>query len=146
MIKWANSQPCPFLKGVCHKIFDIHFFHDSNPSRPLIKRLENFRIRFQFHRDIWIFKKLRGVHHTGESSDLKFFITPRCASHRGVRLCGVHPTAESSYTVCIIPRSLTSRCASHCGVNNLPSVCFDPKFYRHYFSVMPEDITMKIIM
>ena len=37
-------------------------FHDSNPSRPLINRLKNFRIRFRFHRDIWIFKKLRGVH------------------------------------------------------------------------------------
>ena len=30
------------LKGVCHEIFDIHFFHDSNPSRPLINRLKYF--------------------------------------------------------------------------------------------------------
>ena len=38
------------LKGVCHEIFDLHFFHDSNPSRPLINRLKYFRIRFR--RDI----------------------------------------------------------------------------------------------
>ena len=28
------------------------FFHDSDPSRPLIKRLKYFRIRFRFRRDI----------------------------------------------------------------------------------------------
>ena len=43
--------------------------------------------------------------------------------------------------VCILPRSQASRCASHRGVSNLPNVCFDPKFYECYFSVMPEDIT-----
>ena len=32
-----------------------------------------------------------------------------CAAHRGVRLCGVHPTAESSSAVCIIPQSLGSQ-------------------------------------
>ena len=48
--------------------------------------------------------------------------------------------------VCIIPRAETQRCASHCGVSSLPSVCLDPKFYHCYFSVMPKDITMKIIL
>ena len=33
-------------KGVCHEIFDLQFFPDSNPSWPLIKRLKYFRIRF----------------------------------------------------------------------------------------------------
>ena len=33
------------LKGVCHEIFDLHFFHDSIQSRPLINRLKYFRIR-----------------------------------------------------------------------------------------------------
>ena len=55
------------------------FFHDSNPSRPLINRLKCFWIRLQFRWDIRIFKKLHG-----------------CASHCGVRLCGVHHTAEAS--------------------------------------------------
>ena len=41
---------------------------------------------------------------------------PRRASHRGVRLRGVHHPAESDSAVCIIPRSQTPRCASHCGV------------------------------
>ena len=35
-------------KGVCHKIFDFHFFHDSNPSRPLINKLEKIEFGFDF--------------------------------------------------------------------------------------------------
>ena len=96
-----------YLKGVCHEMFDLHFFHDSNPSRPLINRLKYFRLLFQFQRDIRIKKKE----------------TPQCASHCGVRLCGVHHTAESSSAVCITLQSQvmkssqkTQRCASHCGV------------------------------
>ena len=41
---------------------------------------------------------------------------PWCASHREVKLCGVLPTAESSSTVCIpprTPRSQAPRYASH---------------------------------
>ena len=45
---------------------------------------------------------------------------PRCASHRGVKLSGVHPTTESSSVVCITPQSQghqmsqkTSLCASN---------------------------------
>ena len=71
--------------------------------------------------------------------------TPRCALYRGVRLHGVHHTAKSSTAVCIPLRSQvmnssqkTPRCASCCGVNNLSSVCFNPKFYKCYFSVMPK--------
>ena len=55
------------LKGQCHEIFDLHFFHDSNPPRPLINRLNYFRILFRFRRDLRIFKKLRSVHHPAES-------------------------------------------------------------------------------
>ena len=131
-----------YLKGVCHEIFDLHFFHDLNPSRPLINRLKYFRIRFRFRQDIRIFKKIRGVkhprlhgvHHTTESSNQNFSkssavcIPPwsqalRCASHRGVKvtkflkkLCGVHPTMESDSAVCFPLQSQTPRCASHSGV------------------------------
>ena len=87
------------------------FFHDLNPSGPLINRLKYFRIRFRFRRDIQILKKLRGVH-------------PMKTKHLK-KLCGVHPTAESDSAVCIIPRSQALQCASHRGVSNLPSVCFD---------------------
>ena len=63
------------LKGVCHKIFDLHFFHDSNPSRPLMKRLKYLRIRFWFRRDI----------RSQNSKNL----TPQCAAHRGVKILGL---------------------------------------------------------
>ena len=43
-------------------------------------------------------------------------LTPQCASHRIVKLRGVHHTAESSSAVCITPRSPTLRCALHRGV------------------------------
>ena len=46
--------------------------------------------------------------------------------------------------VCIILRSQTWRCASHRQVRNFPILCFDPKFYKCYFSVIPEDINIKI--
>ena len=35
-------------------------------------------------------------------------LTPRCDAHRGVKLCGVHPSAESSSAVCITPQSQTA--------------------------------------
>ena len=46
------SEVWTSLKGVCHEIFDLHFFHDLNPSRPLMNRLKYFRILFQFRQDI----------------------------------------------------------------------------------------------
>ena len=83
------------LQGVCHEIFDLQFFHDSNPSGPMTKTLKNFRIHFLFRRDIQIFKKLRGT--------------------------GMHRTADSDSAVCIIPQSQeskmsqkTPRSASYC--------------------------------
>ena len=108
------------LKGMCHNIFYLYFFHDSNPSGPLIKRLKHFRILFRIRRDIWIFKKLHGVHHTVDSDSTVCIKSqdPRCASHRGVWLHDV-------------------QCASWPRVSNLLSVCFDPKFYNSYFSLMP---------
>ena len=36
------------LKGVVHEIFDLNFFHDSNPSGPLINRLSIFELCFDF--------------------------------------------------------------------------------------------------
>ena len=89
------------------------------------------------------------MHYTTESSSTMCIIprrqAPLCASHHGVKLHGVHHTAESSdhkfkknSVVCISPWSQTPRCASHHRVHNLPNVCFDPKFYKFYFSVVPE--------
>ena len=144
------------------------------PYRPLTKRLTYFRTLFPIHRDIRIFKKApQCASHRGDTaesdSDSKGCITlrrqaPRCASHRRVKLCSVHHTAESSdeqfskkicgvhlnaessSAVCIIPRSLTLQCASHRGVLNLSSVCFNRRFYKCYFSVMPKDIHTKLIL
>ena len=107
------------LKVVCHEILHLHFFHDSNPSTPLINRLKYFQILFRFHRDIQIFKKLRCVHPTAESDSVVCIIprsqTPRFASLRGVKLRSVHPSAESSSAVCIALLSRALQCASHCG-------------------------------
>ena len=101
-------------------------FHDSNPSRPLMNRLKYFQIRFQFRWDIWIYKKLHNLDHTVESDSAVCItlrshekkvskITLRCASHRGVRLRGVHPFTESSSTVCITPPShKLVKCLFHC--------------------------------
>ena len=38
----------PFLKGQCHEIFDLYFFHESNPSGPLINRLKWFFLKICF--------------------------------------------------------------------------------------------------
>ena len=92
---------------MCQEIFDLHFYHDSNPSRPLISRLKYLQIRFRFRRDIQIFKKLRSVHHLAESNSAvcitpqsqvikSFKKTLQCASHHGVSLSGVLPTEELS--------------------------------------------------
>ena len=62
------------LKGVCHEIFDLYFFDDSNLSGPLINRLVYFRIWFRFRQDI-------------RSQSLKNS-TPQCAWHRGVKIFG----------------------------------------------------------
>ena len=52
--------------------------------------------------------------------------TLRCASHRRVRLHGVHHTAESDSTVCYTPWSQAPQCASYHGVkgtNFLKKLC-----------------------
>ena len=69
--------------------------------------------------DIFKLVWLQGGHPTAESSStvcipalsqvIKFSqIAPGCASHRGVKLCGVLPTVESSSPVCITPCSQTA--------------------------------------
>ena len=62
------------LKGGCHEIFDLHFFHDSDPSRLLLNRLKYSIFEFFFDfTEIFDYKvrkiRLRGVHDTAE---LKF--------------------------------------------------------------------------
>ena len=112
------------LKGVSHDIFDLHIFHDSNPSRPLINRLKYFRILFQFHWDIQTFKELHDVHPTVESDSTVSIPlqsqAPQCASYHGDWLCSVPWESQT----CLF---------------------FYPKFYKCYFYVMPKDINMKCI-
>ena len=142
------------LKGSVLRDFWAPFFHDLNPSRPLINMLKYFRIRFRFRWYIRILKKLRGVHHTAESSTSVCIISlsqaPRCTSHHRVKWF------LTNSAVCIPPRAelravhytsgsdSTVWCTLH-NAHTLPSVCFDQKFYKCYFSVMPEDINVKII-
>ena len=123
------------LKGVCHEIFDLHFFHDWNPSRPIIKQDKIFSNSVSIL-PRWIKKwtprcashhrvRLCGVLHTAVESSSAVCITLRsqgyqlsqktllCVSRCRVKLRGVLPTAESSSAVCITPRSQTA----HRGVN-----------------------------
>ena len=37
---------------ICHKSFDLYFFHESNPSGPLIDRLKWFFLKIRFCQDI----------------------------------------------------------------------------------------------
>ena len=39
------------LKGQCHKIFDLYYFPESNPSGPLIKKLKWFRLKIKIFRE-----------------------------------------------------------------------------------------------
>ena len=111
------------IKGSVSRDFWPPFFHDSNPSSPLINRLKYFQMQFWFCWDFRIFKKLRSVHHTAESSSAVCIIA-----------WGVHPSVESwkkvskITSVCIIPPSQTPRCVSYRGVSNLPSVCLIRNF------------------
>ena len=111
------------INGVCHEIFDLHFFHGSNPFRHLINRLKYFQIRCRFCRYIQIYKS-SAVCIILQSQAL------RCSSYRRVKFRGVNPTKESSSAVCLTPwsqviksfffnfavcislRSRTPRCAS----------------------------------
>ena len=101
------------LKGQCHEIFDLNFLHESNPSRPLINRLNIIEFCFDFT-EIFEFLKISGVCIPLRSQ------TPRCVSSCGVRLRGVHHTVESDSTVCITLWSHENKvsektlwCASH---------------------------------
>ena len=91
-LKWKGSTfKIKYIKGIVSRDFRPPFFFMIRTyllSRPQINRLKYFQIQIRFRGDIQIFKKLRGV----------------------------HPTEESDSTVCIIPRSQTSRCASFRGV------------------------------
>ena len=53
--------------------------------------------QLQKHKNTDIFQLvwLRGVHHTAESSDQNLSKTLRCASHRWVKLHGVHCASNS---------------------------------------------------
>ena len=112
------------------------FFIIRKPSRPLKNRLKYFEIWFRFHRDIQIFKKLRGVHHTMMSSSTVCIIprsqTLLCASYREVKLPGVHPTHEVKLRSVMHTAESgdqkffkTLRCASHCGSDS--AVCIPPR-------------------
>ena len=76
------------LKGVCHEIFDLQFFSWFEP--------------------IWAPDKQAKVFSNG------VLISPRIQIFK--KLCGVHPSAESSSAVCNTPLSQAPRCATQSGV------------------------------
>ena len=130
---------------MCHEIFDLHFVHDLNPSGPLINKLKYFRIRYRISRYIQIFKSST-VCIIQRSQALQY------ASHRGVKLCGVHHTAESSdqkcsknSVVCISPLSQTLWCASLCGVE-LCCVMHTAESIIYQVSVLIQSFTNAIFL
>ena len=50
----ALKTRLPYLKRQCHEIFDLYFFHEWNPSGPLINRLKWFCLIIRFREDIGI--------------------------------------------------------------------------------------------
>ena len=56
--QWFKCHRCcfilPRLKGQCHKIFDLYFFHESNPSGPRINRLKWFFLKICIREDVLI--------------------------------------------------------------------------------------------
>ena len=56
------------LKGVCHEIFDLYFFHDSNPSWAPGKQVFEFGFDFAEIFDLKVRKiRLCSLHHTADS-------------------------------------------------------------------------------
>ena len=122
-----------WIEGTVSWDFLLLFFHDSNSSGPLMNGLRFFiqflispRIFFLFtprrgsHCRVTELDtashrgvKLSGVHYIGESSSLVSITQQSHVANILKRLSGVHPTAASSSAVCIILRSQTS----HCRVN-----------------------------
>ena len=108
---------CRYLKSIYRNQCQIRSGFNSvgrfsswfNPSGPMINRLKYFRIRFRFRWDIQTFNKLRGAHHTSESSSAVCIIpqsqapqciplrsqAPQCASHRGVKLHTMESKSKS---------------------------------------------------
>ena len=72
--------------------------------RPIQVKVQCFRIRFQFHQDIWIFIRKLGFLFWSVSYVLKF-LNHR---HRGARLCGVDDTAEPTRIFVFFPSFLRS--------------------------------------
>ena len=77
-----------FLKGVCHEIFELQFFNDSNPFGPLINRLKYFQIQFDFV-EIFDHKVISAVCCTPRRS------SPWHIAHQGDHLSCILHTAES---------------------------------------------------
>ena len=113
--KGQKSRETLPLKGVGHKIFDLQFFSLFEPIWAPDKQAKIF--------SNWVSISRR------YSNFLKAL---QCASHRGVRLRGVHHSAESDSAVCITPRSQALRCASLRGVKGTnflknSAVCILPR-------------------
>ncbi len=56
------------LKGQCHEIFDLRFFHQTILLDPLSGSLEGFRFYFRIRRDIRIRKLIRVVGYNAEKN------------------------------------------------------------------------------
>jgi membrane-bound metal-dependent hydrolase YbcI (DUF457 family) len=98
------------LKGQCHEIFDLCFFHQSTPHRALTHSLKPFRIWLRIRRNNRHYSSFSGVNDTAETLDLILIavsavsMTPLkpiqwCQWHRRNRFSGINDTAETTMIV-----------------------------------------------
>ena len=65
----------PGLKGQCNEIFDLYFFHESNPSGPLINRLKWFFLKNSLARRYSNLKFEKFHSAQANTARSKFFLT-----------------------------------------------------------------------
>jgi hypothetical protein len=90
---------CRLLKGQCHEIFNLWFFHQSTPPRALTHRLKPFCIWLRIRQENRHYSSFLGVNDTVETISA-VSMTPlkpfhRCQWHRWNRFSGVIDTAET---------------------------------------------------
>ena len=68
---YSSTRNVPSLKGQCHEIFDLYFFHGLNPSGPLINRIKWFFPKYSFSRRYSNFKFEKFYSAQAKASPLK---------------------------------------------------------------------------
>ena len=143
-------------KEVCHKIFSLHFFHDSNPFEPLIKRSKVFQNLVSISPSIF-YHKVVSVNHHIILQIFSFMIQQMCSSLKGyLRSVSLKATMDTKedldfvsavHTVCCTQRRLSPQQVAHCGdcrrgvlhtAEIITAVgCTQPRFFQNFELLTP---------